>query len=72
MLASLSFLYRNTYTFARLFTDFHPDVFPDPYDITDGTVRVFHAHIDDTAVVGFAVKRGMDFTRPLPNSVRIS
>ena len=50
---------------AIMFIQFVPDLLQYADDIADRTVRILHAHVDDAAVIGDAVKGGMHFDASL-------
>ncbi|GBF33228.1 hypothetical protein DCCM_2327 [Desulfocucumis palustris] len=53
-----SFLNRYPHGISRLFADFGADVLAQTDDVTDRTVWVLHAHIDDAPVIRLTIKGG--------------
>ena len=64
--------------------DCHPDgvtritvhgflnVLANTQNIADGAIGIFNPHVHDAAAVGNTVEGGSTFTRPWPNSLRMS
>jgi len=56
--------YRHPHRIAGLLADFRPNILADSDNVANRIVRVFHAHVDNAAVVGLAVKGDARFDTP--------